>query len=72
MASATSKEQTNSDECSTLPERCTEEVLSVSTTSKMVVVTQKMIKLNDMQTHVQLVTGSFFYSYSHFCNSELV
>ena len=42
MASATSKEQTNSDECSTLPERCTEEVLS--TTSKMVVVTQKMIK----------------------------
>ena len=70
MASAASKEQTNSDECSTLPERCTEEVLS--TTSKMVVVTQKMIKLNDMQTHVQLVTGNFFYSYSHFCNSELV
>ena len=58
MASAASREQTNSDEYSTLPERCTEEVLS--TTSKMVVVTQKMIKLNDMQTHVQLVTGSFF------------
>ena len=69
MASATSKEETNSDECFTLPERCTEEVLS--TTSKMVLVTQKMIKLNDMQRHVQLVTVKFFIP-SHFCNSELV
>ena len=46
MASATSKNsiQTN-PECSTLPECCTEVNEVSSTTSEMVIVTQKMIKL---------------------------
>ena len=71
MASATSKDsiQTN-PECSTLPESCTEVNEVSSTTSEMVIVTQKMIKsLDDMQT--EIVTGNFSIP-NHFCNSELV
>ena len=71
MASATSKDsiQTN-PECSTLPECCTEVNEVSSTTSEMVIVTQKMVKsLDDMQT--EIVTGNFFIP-NHFCNSELV
>ena len=71
MASAASKDsiQTN-PECSTLPECCTEVNEVSSTTSEMVIVTQKMIKsLDDMQT--EIVTGNFFIP-NHFCNSELV
>ena len=53
MASATSKDsiQTN-PECSTLPECCTEVNEVSSTTSEMVIVTQKMIKLDNTQTEV--------------------
>ena len=61
MASATSKDsiQTN-PECSTLPECCTEVNEVSSTTSEMVLVTQKMIKsLDDTQT--EIVTGNFFF-----------
>ena len=66
MASATSKDsiQTNS-ECSTLPECCTEVNEVSSTTSEMVIVTQKVIKLDDMLT--EIVTGNFLIP-NHFCN----
>ena len=70
MTSATSKDsiQTN-PECSTLPECCTEVNEVSSTTSEIVIVTQKMIKLDDMQT--EIVTGNFLIP-NHFYNSELV
>ena len=70
MASAISEDsiQTN-PECSTLPECCTEVNEVSSTTSEMVIVTQKMINLDDVQT--EFVTGNFFIP-NHFCNSELV
>ena len=68
MASAASKDsiQTN-PECSTLSECCTEVNEVSSTTSEMVIVTQKMIKLDDKQT--EIVTGNFLIP-SHFCNSD--
>ena len=73
MASATSKDSIQANpECSTLPDHecCTEVNEVSSTTSEMVIVTQKMIKsLDDMQT--EIVTGNFFIP-NHFCNSELV
>ena len=61
MASAISEDsiQTN-PEYSTLPECCTEVNEVSSTTSEIVIVTQKMIKLDDMQT--EFVTGNFFIS----------
>ena len=66
MASAISEDsiQTNS-ECSTLYECCTEVNEVSSTTSQMVIVTQKMIKLDDVQT--EFVDGNFFITH-HFCN----
>ena len=73
MASATSKDsiQTN-PECSTaLPESCTEVNKVSSTTSEMVIVTQKMIKSLDDYMQTEIVTGNFFIP-NHFCNSELV
>ena len=58
MASAISEDsiQTN-PECSSLSECCTEVNEVSSTTSQMVIVTQKVIELDDMQT--ELVTGNF-------------
>ena len=59
MASAISEDsiQTN-PECSSLSECCTEVTGVSSTTSEMVIVTQKVIKLDNMQT--EFVTGNFF------------
>ena len=69
MASAISEDsiQTNPG-CSTLSECCTEVNEVSSTTSEMAIVTQKIIKLDDMQT--EFVTGNFFIL-DYFCNSEL-
>ena len=69
MASAISEDsiQTN-PECSTLSECCTEVNEVSSTTSEMVIVTQKIIKLDDMQT--EFVIGNFFIP-NYFYNSEL-
>ena len=53
--------------CST---QCSTELNEVSTTSKMIVVTHKTVKLDDKQT--QLVTGKNICIPIHFPNSELV
>ena len=70
MASAISEDSIQKNpECSTFSECCTEVNEVSSTTSEMVIVTQKIIKLDDMQT--ELVTGNFFIL-DYFCNSELI
>ena len=72
MASATSNSSIlTNPECYTLSDstQCSTE-LNASTTSKMVAVTCKMVKLDDKQT--QLVSGRNICISIHFLNSELV
>ena len=73
MASATSNSSIlTNPECYTLSDstQCSTELNEASTTSKMVSVTCKTVKLDDKQT--QLVTGRNICIPIHFPNSELV
>ena len=73
MASATSNSSIlTNPECYTLSDstQCSTELNEASTTSKMVVVTCKIIKLDDKQ--IQLVTGRNICIPIHFPNLKLV